>query len=252
MIFEHSGTPRTIQPFQVYQNTDSFVSDMLTLHDSHLLHDSHAVRDEDDARERMAIRTLLRAVSHHFISGSRRSGPFILRLTDFHQSNIFVDDDWNITCLIDLEWICALAAEMLSVPYWPTNCSADDTIDERYDKFDEARQIFLGIMDEEAKNLRHEHDIQITKTMRDSWLSKRVWFGACIRSLNAWPFIFEDHLLSKFSTGKELVADLKRISTLWQEEVDQIAKTKVVEEEGYQEELRRLLEDEGLNTLIDA
>ncbi|KAJ4527695.1 hypothetical protein HRR83_000448 [Exophiala dermatitidis] len=250
MIFEHSGTPRTIQPFQTYQDTDSFVSDMLTQYDNHLLHDPHAVRDEDDARERMAIRTLLRAVSHHFINRSQRSGPFILQLTDFHQSNIFVDDDWNITCLIDLEWICALPAEILSVPYWLTNCSIDDIIDERYDKFNEARQIFLGIMeDEEAKNLQHEHNnIQLTRTMRDSWVSKRVWFWACIRSLNAWPFIFEDHLLPKFSADRDLVAKVKLVSTVWQENVEQIVKTKVVEEERYQEELRRLLEDdEGLN-----
>jgi hypothetical protein len=32
-----------------------------------------------------------------------RHGPFPLQLTDLHASNIFVDEDWNITCLIDLE-----------------------------------------------------------------------------------------------------------------------------------------------------
>lgn len=71
MIFEHSGTTRTIQPRQIYQNTDSFVSDILTLHDNHLLHDPHDLRNEDDARERIAIRTLLRAMSHHFVIHSR-------------------------------------------------------------------------------------------------------------------------------------------------------------------------------------
>ncbi|KAH6869234.1 hypothetical protein B0T10DRAFT_418812 [Thelonectria olida] len=246
MIFENSGTPRTIQPCQMYQTTDSFASDMLTLHDNHLLHDPHAVRHEDDARERMTIRTLLRAVMHYFILSDRRNGPFLLQLTDFHQSNIFVDDDWNITCLIDLEWICALPAEMLSVPYWLTNCSIDSIIDEEYGAFDEARQVFLAIMDEENRSIRMEHDIQITSTMRDVWVSKGVWFWACLRSLNAWLFVFEDHILPKFSADKGLVVDLKQVSTLWQEEVGLVVKAKVDDEEQYQAELRSLFDSKGL------
>lgn len=246
MIFENSGTPRTIQPGQVYQTTDSFASDMLTLHDNHLLHDSHAVRHEEDARERMTIRMLLRAVMHHFILSDGRNGPFLLQLTDFHQSNIFVDDDWNVTCLIDLEWICALPAEMLSVPYWLTNCSIDDIIDEEYGTFDETRQVFLAAMDEENKSLRMEHEIQITSTMRDAWASKGVWFWACLRSLNAWLFVFEDHLLPKFSTEKGLVGDLKQLSTFWREDVGYVVKAKVDDEEQYQAELRSLFESEGI------
>ncbi|EXJ82309.1 hypothetical protein A1O3_06122 [Capronia epimyces CBS 606.96] len=250
MIFEHSGTRRTIQPHETYRTTDSFVSDMLTLHDHYLLSNPHAVRNKDDAHERIAIRTMLRAVSHHFITSRRRNGPFLLQLTDFHQSNIFVDDDWNVTCLIDLEWICALPAEMLSVPYWITNCSIDNIIDERYDPFDEVRQLFLRamdeelrVMDEEASHFRLQHDIPVTKTMRDSWLLKGVWFWACLRSLNAWPFILEDHLLPKFAAGKDFVADLKPLATLWREDVERIVETKLVDEGRYQQELRSLLED---------
>ncbi|KND89338.1 hypothetical protein TOPH_06085 [Tolypocladium ophioglossoides CBS 100239] len=242
MIFENSGTPRTIQPCQLYQSTDSFASDMLTLHDNYLLHDPHAVRHKDDARERMTIRTLLRAVMHYFILSDRRNGPFLLQLTDFHQSNIFVDDDWNITCLIDLEWICALPVEMLSVPYWLTNCSIDSIIDEEYSDFDEARQVFLAIMDEENRSIRMEHDLQITSTMRDVWESKGVWFWACLRSINAWLFVFEDHILPKFSADRGLVVDLKQVSTFWQEEVGLVVKAKVDDEERYQAELRSLFD----------
>ncbi|CAM1502555.1 Fc.00g045390.m01.CDS01 [Cosmosporella sp. VM-42] len=246
MLFENSGTPRTVQPRQLYQSTDSFASDMLTLHDTHLLHDPHAVRNEGDAQERMTIRTFLRAVMHFFILPDRRSGPFLLQLTDFHQSNIFVDDDWNITCLIDLEWVCALPVEMLSVPYWLTNCSIDGIIDEEYGPFDEARQAFLTIMDEEVKSMQLEHDIQITRTMRDVWVSKGVWFWACIRSLNAWLFVFEDHILPKFSANKELVIDLKEVSTFWQEGAGLLIKAKVADEERYQAQLRSLFNSRGL------
>ncbi|KAL2023763.1 hypothetical protein VTK56DRAFT_1477 [Thermocarpiscus australiensis] len=37
IILENSGMPRNIQPRQLYQSTDTFASDMLTLHDKYLL-----------------------------------------------------------------------------------------------------------------------------------------------------------------------------------------------------------------------
>jgi len=192
----------------------------------------------------MAIRALLRTVMHYFISTDRRDGPYLLQLTDFHQSNIFVDDDWNLTCLIDLEWICALPVDMLSVPYWLTDCSIDGIIDDEYGVFDEARQAFLAIMDEEARRIPAEHDIDITSTMRHAWESKGVWFWACLRSINAWLFVFEDHILPKFSADKGLIGDLKQVSTFWHEQAEPVVRAKVDDEERYQAELRSLFNRE--------
>ncbi|KAL2257700.1 hypothetical protein VTK26DRAFT_9280 [Humicola hyalothermophila] len=239
-IFENSGTPRTIQPFQLYQSPDAFASDMLTLHDNYLLHYRHAVRDDEEARERITIRTLLRAVMHHFILPERRNGPFLLQLTDLHQSNIFVDEDWNVTCLIDLEWICSLPVEMLAVPYWLTNCSIDTIIDDEYGPFDEARKAFLAAMDEEIMTIPPAHNIPTTRTMQDTWVSKTVWFWACIRSLNGWLFLFEDHIVPKFCANKNLISDLKQASVFWMQDVDTVVKAKVKDEERYREELRSL------------
>ncbi|RDA91278.1 hypothetical protein CP533_6325 [Ophiocordyceps camponoti-saundersi (nom. inval.)] len=243
MLFENSGTPRTMQTGQLYQNTDGFVSDMLTLYDAHFLHDPHAVRNADDARERMTIRTLLRAVAHHFISTERRDGPFLLQLTDFHQSNVFVDDEWNVTCLMDLEWICALPADMLSVPYWLTGCSIDTIVDDEYATFDEARREFLLIMDEEAGNVPAEHGLCVTSVMRSVWESKGVWFWACLRSINAWLFVFEDHIGKRFGAGGDLVGELKLVSTFWREGVEGLVEAKVREEERYQAELLAVFDD---------
>jgi hypothetical protein len=40
---------------------------------------------------------------HYYVKRERRNGPFYLQLTDLHASNIFVDENWNIAYLIDLE-----------------------------------------------------------------------------------------------------------------------------------------------------
>ncbi|QPH09322.1 hypothetical protein C2857_000038 [Epichloe festucae Fl1] len=207
IIFENANTPRTIQPSETYHNTDSFLSDMLSFFDDQFLHDPHAVRSENDA-------------------------------------NILVDDDWNITCLIDLEWICALPIEMLEVPSWLTNRSPEQLTGEHLDLFDNERQVFLSAMDKELKNVQQEHDIQITSIMRDSWTSKRVWFWTCIQSVNLWLFLIEDHILPKFSYHDGIDDDLKRVSTVWREGVRQIVEAKQREETEYQKELQHLLKEE--------
>ncbi|EQK99850.1 Protein kinase-like domain protein [Ophiocordyceps sinensis CO18] len=245
MIFENGGTRRVMEPGQTYQSTDSLVTDLLTLHDNHFLHDRHAARDADDARERMALRTLLRAVSHHFISPHTRDGPFLLMLTDFHQSNIFVDDDWEVTALIDMEWMCTLPVEMLSVPYWLTNCSIDDITDDNYGVFEETRRAFLAIMDEESKSIPMEHGLELTRTMRRGWDSKGVWFWSCLKSVNAWLFLFEDHVAPRFSAERGFITELKKVSMFWRDDADQVVKTKVNEEEQFQADLRELFDKEG-------
>lgn len=244
MIMENNAAPRTIQSQQTYQSVESFTSDMLTLHDNYLLHQPHAVRNEDDAHERFTIRTLLRAVSHHFILPRWRNGPYLLQLTDFHQSNIFVDRDWNVTGMIDLEWICSLPVEMLAVPYWLTSCSIDNIIGKQYDRFDQARQDFLAAMDEEAQapGIKPMHGIQIARSMRESWLSKGVWFWSCLRSLNGWLFVFEDHVLPKFSANNNLVSCLRQASSLWREDVDSTVRDKVDDEAKFKRELQVLFE----------
>lgn len=97
-------------------------------------------------------------------------------------------------------------------------------------------------MDKELPHVQVEHDIQITKIMRDTWESKGVWYWACIRSLNGWLFVIEDHILPKFSTGKGLVKDLKQMSLFWQEDASEHIRTKVADEHRYQSELQSLFE----------
>ncbi|KAK4146361.1 uncharacterized protein C8A04DRAFT_25871 [Dichotomopilus funicola] len=240
MIFENSRTPRNIQPRQLYQSPVAFAYDMLTLHDNYFLHYAHAIRDDEEARERITIRTLLRTVMHHFMIPERQNGPFLLQPTDLHQSNIFVDEEWNVTCLIDLEWICSLPAEMLAVPYWLTSCSIDNIINDEYKQFDEARQAFLAAMEEEMITIPPAHDIPITRTMLNTWVSKAVWFWACIRSLNGWLFLFEDHIAPKFCDNRDVISDLKQTSAFWREDIDTIVKAKVEDEERYQAKLRSL------------
>ncbi|KAF2155016.1 hypothetical protein K461DRAFT_276196 [Myriangium duriaei CBS 260.36] len=248
MIWENEGARRVLQPEQVYRTTDSFASDMLLLYDNHFRHDPHAVRKEKDARLHITARVMLRMVMHHFILPARRNGPFLLQMTDLSPSNVFVDDDWNVTSLIDLEWICALPVEMLSVPLWLHNCTIDRITGDNYLAFDKIRQDFLTLMDNEAEHIQAKHDIAIVDIMKQNWNSKAVWFWLGMQSTNAFPVLFQDHILPKFTSNDRLIHQLRdaNLTDLWQEgDVGEFVKRKITEEEKYETELQALFDKKG-------
>jgi hypothetical protein len=226
-----------MQRDDTFKCTDGFVSEMLTFHDQRFLSQPNAVYSEGDCRGQMAVKTLLRAFSHRYIDRELRHGPFLLQLTDLHASNIFVDDDWNVTCLIDLEWLCALPAEMLSVPYWITGCSIDEIQDERYDEFDEIRQEFMDALREQERATRAEHMITVSKVMQEMWDSKGTWFWYCLSSVNAMYFLVESHLCP----ANALSLDAERIvSQFWCDEAEAVVQKKLADRKGYDAELKNV------------
>ncbi|QPH15930.1 hypothetical protein C2857_000462 [Epichloe festucae Fl1] len=178
-ILENDGAPRSIQRDHLHSCTDSFVSDLLTFHDGRFLTQPNAAFSENDCRGQMAVKSLLRAISHRYIKREHRNGPYLLKLTDVNPSNIFVDHDWNVQGLIDLEWICATPAEMLEVPYWLTGCSIDEILGKEYVTYDQVRQEFMSILEKEEREMTMEHGISVSRTMGEMWDSKGVWFWYC-------------------------------------------------------------------------
>jgi hypothetical protein len=91
---------------------EPYLLDLLSCHDNRISFQPNSIHDQDDGQQQMAALTVMRAVLHHFCLRNSRYGPFVFTLTDLHQSNIFVDDDWHITSLIDLEWACSLPIQL--------------------------------------------------------------------------------------------------------------------------------------------
>lgn len=240
MIFENEGTPRTMQTTDTFLSTESFVSDMITLHDNHFLQNPNAIDDEEDCRDQMAIKAMLRTFSHHYIKRDRRNGPFMLQLSDFQASSIFVDEKCNVTCLADLEWVCSLPVEMLSVPYWLTGQDIDDMEEEDLDKFDMLRQEFMGVFRDEEQKIALEHGIMLSSVMEDMWQSKGVWYWRCLDSATAMLSLLEDHICPRFSIHlSPKIGEV--ISKLWCENPDKVVAKKVADVTKYREDLRSVL-----------
>ncbi|KAE8356063.1 hypothetical protein BDV28DRAFT_7353 [Aspergillus coremiiformis] len=239
MILENDGATRTMKQNDTFSCTDAFVSEMLTFHDHRFLSQPNAVYSEQDCRGQMAVKALLRVLSPDFIRRELRNGPFLLQLTDFHASNLLVDKHWNITGLIDLEWICALPPEMLGVPYWLTGCAIDGIEGQNLDQFDQVRQEFIHIFKEEerATPAQAYHHIILSKVMQDMWDSKGVWFWYCLSSVNAMYFLLETHLLPP----KSLSLEAERIvSRFWSRNAEDVVRQKLADKQAYDDELREL------------
>lgn len=123
--YECQGIPTDIPRDRCYSRTDSYIYDLLHCVDMKLQHQPNAVRDEYDAEAQMAVLTTIRALSPRFIRKDVQMGPFRYIWTDPHASNIFVNQQYDITCLPDLEWFCALPLETLHPPFWLSGRAVD-------------------------------------------------------------------------------------------------------------------------------
>jgi hypothetical protein len=119
-----TGIPR----HRTYTQVESYLSDLLSLQDNKIRHQPNAMHDEADGKMQFAALTALRATMHHFIRPEYRDGPFFLHLTDLHKQNIFVDQDWNIQTITDLEWAHTLPSQMQLPPYWLSSRKSVDSL----------------------------------------------------------------------------------------------------------------------------
>ena len=245
IILENDGALRTIQRNETYTCTEPFVADMLTLHENSFLSNPNAVYNAEDCRSQMAAGALLRMLSHHYVERERRYGPFYLQLTDLHASNIFVDENWNITCLIDLEWVCALPAEMLAGPYWLTGHGIDEIVKDNLREFDKVRQEFMRIFEEEEVHMALKQTPVLASIIRKGWESDGVWFWRCLTSTNAMISLVEDHICPRFSRLSSKAEEI--FSQYWCQGSAKIVEKKVSDYEGYKKELEVLFSKQTEN-----
>ncbi|OGE46481.1 hypothetical protein PENARI_c233G07215, partial [Penicillium arizonense] len=134
---ENGGIPTNISRSLTYSAADGYYLDLLSCHDSRIRNQPNSISDADDGRAQMARLTMMKALLPYFSNREYREGPFLYRFTDLHPSNIFVNSQWNVKFVIDLEWACSLPAETFRPPYWLTGRSVDDLIGEHLEDFRE-------------------------------------------------------------------------------------------------------------------
>ncbi|PYI28058.1 hypothetical protein BP00DRAFT_459711 [Aspergillus indologenus CBS 114.80] len=241
---ENEHIPTGIPRDYTYSTVDSYVTDILDYHDSRFRHQPNAINDLGDCVFQLASLAGMRTVSKSIFQKGLRRGPFVFSLTDLHQSNIFVDTDWNVTCLVDLEWACALPVEMVRPPYWLTNMGVDELVASEYDP---VRTEFMDALVAEEKAIavtaRHSNNSPplLSEIMQKAWATGTFWYTLALFSPSGLFMIFKQHVRPLFC--KDQVEEFHTVMPfLWDRDIGRIAAEKLSDKKEYDRQLQQAFE----------
>jgi Phosphotransferase enzyme family len=238
---ENEGIPTKIGRNVTYSAMDTYLFDLLGCHDNRIYYQPNSIHDIDDGQQQMAALTMMRAVLHHFARHEHRHGPFVFTLTDLHQSNIYVDDEWHITCLIDLEWACSLPIELQCPPYWLSGRAVDDIEHgEPLETFSQMIDEFLEAFATEEKKMVGQTLYQ-TRIMRSCWESGAFWYFQAVNSPKGLYRIFNHHIQRLFCLEhcRKRVFD-QVLAPYWGVGAQEIIEKKIKDEQEYKDRLKEM------------
>ncbi|KAJ5131329.1 uncharacterized protein N7515_007368 [Penicillium bovifimosum] len=238
---ENAGVPTNISRDLTYPSADSYYLDILSCHDSRIRHQPNSIEDEEDGRAQVANLSIMRALLPHFTNREFRQGPFFYRFTELHPSNIFVDDQWHIQYLVDLEWTCSLPAETLRPPYWLTGHTIDCLLDECLATFSKEHDKFMEVFEQEEKQFPPLFNTCAFRTnFRKGWKVGNFWFFHALDSTKGLFNLFQDHIQPKFAPSQvDHPSDFSRIvSEYWAVDTKNVMEQKLKDKEAYENELR--------------
>lgn len=179
----------------------------------------------------------MRALLPRFFTTQSDSGPLVLSLPDLHKSNIFVDEDWNVTGVIDLEFAPVVPQEMVTVPAWLTDRGVDELEGDHLEQFQECYEEFVHVLEIEEKAL--SRDDSSSQRLRRDLETGKFWYVLALSTINAFPGIFAQHLMPRFLPPEfQLHIEGAPLSRLWGEDVDNFITRKLKDNEQYKVAVR--------------
>ena len=249
---ENDGIPTNIGRENTYDAVEPYILDLLAYHDSRLRCQPNSINDEVDCRAQMAALTAMRGVLPHFIDRNSRGGPFLFTLTDIHQSNIYVDEQWNIKRLIDLEWVCSLPSQMQTPPYWLTNQGVDHLTGGHLNEYEKAHKEFMEIFEHEEylqnertpSKVMDEHSR--ANTMRRAWKNGSFFYFHALDSTTGLFNLWVRNIQPMFSKFGCLNDELNRhLAPYWGIDTEGFIASKGRDRDPYIRQLRALFKDQN-------
>ncbi|KAJ5246544.1 hypothetical protein N7468_001527 [Penicillium chermesinum] len=197
-LLENEHIPVDIPRHITHSTADSYIHDILNFHENRFRYQPNAISSLQDGVYQACALTVIRSVWPCFFRHDLLRGPFFLQLTDLHQSNIFVDEDWNIKCLIDLEWASTRPVEMLHPPHWLSGQPITEIDVEAYEIL---HKEFLAVLKEEEQNkpaLGHS-SLQLHSILQEGWERGTFWCSLALNTPMALFEIFYNHIQPRFA-----------------------------------------------------
>lgn len=232
---ENHRIPTNIPRHLTYSSTELYSLDLIATHDSRMRHQPNAIHDEDDGVEQLSALASMRALLPKFTDRQSRVSSFVMSLTDLHGSNFFVDEDWHITRIIDLEWACARPAQMLGAPYWITGRGVDQLYPPYLEDYREMYDEFVKALEEEE--LAGGHSKMVSHVVRENYGTGRLWYNFALNCPQAVYSIFCFHIQPRFFQGSPSTFD-KMLMPLWDVDAEDLIASKVADQEQYDNQIR--------------
>ncbi|KAF3491627.1 uncharacterized protein GIQ15_01144 [Arthroderma uncinatum] len=243
--FENEGIPTNISRELTYTTSDAYYRDMLIPHDNRIRYQPNSIHDELDGSVQLANLTIMRSAMSDIMGRDLRHGPFFFQLTDLHQSNIFVDKDWNIKYLIDLEWACSLPVERLYPPWWMTGRPVDGIVDEHLANFRETYQEFTDIFEEQEKVLAPVNGVSLSRAsiMRRGLSTGSYWYLHALGSAKGLYNLFMWHIQPLYAPSHDSNLEYPAItSKYWAKDGDEAIAKKLKDKVVYEDKIRQLFD----------
>ncbi|QPG98623.1 hypothetical protein C2857_007799 [Epichloe festucae Fl1] len=240
-IQENEGIPLGISRYTTFSTVNDFVLYHLAAFDNRLLYQPNAITSREDACYQMTSLAAAKTIFPQLFRKDLGNGPFVFALTDLHRSNIFVDEDWNITCIIDLEFACSLPIEFLQPPYWLGGGLIDEI---EPVEFAPKHAGFLEHLKREEQLQNHRRDAEpLSSIMQQAWTNGAFWVTLAVRDPIAFTTIFYDRVLPdyfSFSSEELKKADYNFFARLWRRDISGIVDQKLQDQNRYLETLKEV------------
>ncbi|TAQ86259.1 hypothetical protein B7494_g5429 [Chlorociboria aeruginascens] len=236
---ENLGVPTGIPRDRTYSSVDMYLLDTLAYHDNRMRHMPNSVHNTQDGQGQLSALTIMRALLRSLTNPDLRYGPFVLTLTDTHPSNIFVDSDWHITAMIDLEWACARPIEMQYPPFWLTSKPLTSRCGEDLEAFNSLRLEFLDAFQAEER-LLGKADTPYTRIMQKGWEIGSYWYLTALDYPDKLYGIYLSQIIERFAKLEDGTDEFDRtVSAYWSTGAVEFIAAKVKDKELYSSRLRQ-------------
>lgn len=223
---------------RTYASAGSYLQDVLACQNTRLRYQPNSILGRPDGIFQLSALTALRALLPKYWTQSLQNGPFVLTLPDLHQSNMFVDDEWNIVGVIDFEFAPVQPQQTVGVPHWLSDKSIDELVGTELDEYKELYDQFVDILEEAEAKRGNGHSF--SKRLREDWQTGRLWYNAALRSSNGFPLIFENNLQPRFFPKFDPDAEGMTLTRLWGEDHEDFIAEKLRDKAEYDKHIRRI------------
>lgn len=234
---ENENIPTDIPRDYTYSSVD-----ILGMHDNRFRYQPNAVNNLGDCAYQLSVLTAMRTLFQSIFTRSFRRGPFVFVFSDLHQSNIFVDSQWHITCVVDLEWACTRPIEMVRPPSWLTDKGVDELDPAEYDRIRRQFVDLLAVEEEEVCCNDGPSRVRLSDVMHRTWETGAFWYTMALASPSGLFSIFTSHIKPLFCKDYEEEFGVV-MPFFFEKNIGKIAGRKLADKEEYDKDLRQAFEE---------